>query len=42
MDTKRWNERGIPTSYYNTKLHMFSFALPNYVEELLKNVEHID
>lgn len=42
MDTKRWKERGIPTRYYNIKLHRGAFALPNYVEELLKNVEHID
>lgn len=35
----KWNALGIDTKYYNTKLHVGSFALPNYVEELLKDVE---
>lgn len=39
LDAARWNERGIKTRYYNTKLHAASFALPNYVEELLRDVE---
>lgn len=34
-----WNVKGFPTKYYNTKLHLGAFALPNYVEELLKDVE---
>lgn len=34
-----WNLLGISTKYYNTRLHIGSFALPNYVEELLKEVE---
>lgn len=34
-----WNKLGIKTRYYNTKLHRASFALPNYVQELLENVE---
>ncbi len=36
---KRWNALGIETRYYNAHLHSASFALPNYVEELMKNVE---
>ena len=39
LDAKHWNERGISTRYYNPKLHKGAFALPNYVEELLRNVE---
>jgi len=27
------------TKYYNTGIHVGSFALPNYVEELLRDVE---
>jgi spermidine synthase len=34
-----WNALGIKTKYYNTKLHAGAFALPNYVWELLKDVE---
>ncbi len=41
-DEKRWAELGISTRYYNPELHIGSFALPNYVEELLENVENID
>ena len=29
----------INTRYYNTRLHAGAFALPNYVEELLRDVE---
>lgn len=39
LDAVRWNVRGLRTRYYNTKLHVGAFALPNYVEELLRNVE---
>lgn len=35
----KWNAMGLPTKYYNTKLHAGAFALPNYVEELLRDVE---
>ena len=34
-----WNKRGFKTKYYNTQLHVGAFALPNYVEELLRDVE---
>lgn len=32
---EEWNSLGIDTRYYNTKLHVGAFALPNYVKELL-------
>jgi spermidine synthase len=30
---------GLKTRYYNPRLHVGAFALPNYVEELLRDVE---
>jgi len=36
---KRWELFGIKTHYYNSNLHKGAFYLPNYVEEMLKNVE---
>ncbi len=38
-DFAKWNQLGFRTRYYNTKLHAASFALPNYVEEMLRDVE---
>jgi len=35
----KWNTLGLYTRYYNTQLHTGAFALPNYVEELLREVE---
>ncbi|MBN7771811.1 polyamine aminopropyltransferase [Clostridium aminobutyricum] len=35
----KWNSLGLKTRYYNTRLHVGAFALPNYVEEMLKDVE---
>ncbi len=35
----RWNALGLDTKYYNTKLHKGAFALPNYVWEMLRDVE---
>lgn len=35
----RWNTMGMKTRYYNTRLHAGAFALPTYVEELLRDVE---
>jgi len=32
-----WNSLGLKTKYYNTKLHIGTFALPNYVKEKLEN-----
>ncbi|SHD76831.1 polyamine aminopropyltransferase [Schnuerera ultunensis] len=33
----RWNSLDLKTKYYNTELHKGSFALPNYVKELLES-----
>ena len=38
-DFAKWNQLGFKTRYYNTKLHAASFALPYYVEEMLRDVE---
>ena len=35
----KWSMIGIKTKYYNTHLHTGAFALPNYVEEMLRDVE---
>ena len=37
IDEQAWNNLGIKTKYYNTEIHKGSFALPNYVLELLEN-----
>ncbi|MET1250061.1 polyamine aminopropyltransferase [Sporolactobacillus sp. STCC-11] len=34
-----WKARGMRTKYYNDKIHVGSFALPNYVKELLEEME---
>lgn len=39
LNAVKWNMLGLNTKYYNTKLHMGAFALPNYVEEMLRDVE---
>ena len=39
---KEWEVLGIKTRYYNSNLHKGAFYLPNYVEELLRNVEESD
>jgi len=39
LKAAKWNSLGIRTKYYNTRLHVGAFALPTYVEELLKDVE---
>ena len=39
---KVWEALGIKTRYYNSNLHKGAFYLPNYVEELLRNVEESD
>ena len=39
VDFNAWNKLNIHTRYYNTNLHRASFALPNYVEDLLREVE---
>jgi spermidine synthase len=39
LNAEKWNALGLKTKYYNTNLHKGAFYLPNYVEELLENVE---
>ena len=39
LNAVKWAALGMPMKYYNTRLHVGAFALPNYVEELLRNVE---
>ena len=39
LKATKWNALGLQTKYYNTQLHVGAFALPNYVEELLRDVE---
>lgn len=39
LKTVKWNALGFKTHYYNTRLHTGAFALPNYVEELLRDAE---
>jgi len=39
LRAEEWQSLGLKTKYYNTNLHRGAFALPNYVEELLKNAE---
>jgi spermidine synthase len=34
-----WKALGLKTRYYNTQLHVGAFALPNYVEDILKEAE---
>lgn len=34
---KIWNQLGIKTKYYNTDIHVGSFALPTYVREMIEN-----
>lgn len=39
FDEKKWKNLGLKTGYYNPNLHRGAFALPTYVEELLRDVE---
>lgn len=39
LKADQWNNLQLKTKYYNTNIHVGAFALPNYVEELLKDVE---
>ncbi len=39
LDADRWDALGIRTRYYNTNLHKAVFALPTYVENIIKDVE---
>ncbi len=38
---QQWNELGLETKYYTTKLHKGAFYLPGYVEKLLRRVEEV-
>lgn len=39
LNAKGWNALGLKTGYYNTNLHKGAFYLPNYVQEMLHDVE---
>lgn len=39
LNAVSWNMLGLSTRYYTTQLHTGAFALPYYVEELLRDVE---
>lgn len=39
LNQRRWEDLNIRTKYYNVPLHIGAFALPGYVEDMLKNVE---
>ncbi|MCL2163766.1 MAG: polyamine aminopropyltransferase [Oscillospiraceae bacterium] len=39
LNAEKWNKLGIKTGYYNTNLHKGAFYLPNYVQDLLREVE---
>lgn len=39
LKAEEWNRLGLRTDYYTTRLHRGCFALPAYVERMLKEVE---
>ncbi len=39
LKEEEWNALGLKTKYYNTRLHLGAFALPNYVKEQLNDYE---
>ena len=39
LNAARWGLLGLSTRYYTTNLHIGAFALPAYVEEMLRSVE---
>ncbi len=39
---REWKRLELDTKYYNINLHRGAFALPNYVQRLLEDVEHVD
>lgn len=39
LNEAAWNNLGLKTRYYNTELHKGSFAIPNYVKELLESAD---
>lgn len=40
LRANEWNARGLKTQYYTTNLHRGCFALPAYVENMLRHVEN--
>jgi len=42
FDETMWCQYAIETKYYNPNIHRGAFYLPNYVQELLIDVENID
>jgi len=41
LQAERWSKLGLDTYYYNLALHCGSFALPNYVLELIGKKQNI-
>ncbi len=41
LNRRRWEDLNLKTKYYNIPLHIGAFALPGYVEDMLKSVERI-
>ena len=39
LNESAWNDLGLSTRYYNTALHKGSFAIPNYVKDLLEGAD---
>ena len=39
LDAEKWNSLEIKTKYYNTEIHKGSFALPNFVKEMIDERE---
>ena len=42
LRAREWKRRNLETRYYNTNLHRGAFALPNYVQKLLEDVEDVE
>lgn len=38
LKAEAWNKLGLKTRYYNTELHLGSFAIPNYIKEQLEEM----
>ncbi|SHJ62880.1 spermidine synthase [Anaerocolumna jejuensis DSM 15929] len=38
LKAEAWNKLGLKTRYYNTELHLGSFAIPNYIKEQLEEL----
>lgn len=42
LRAREWKRLNLETRYYNTNLHRGAFALPNYVQKLLEDVEDVE